>query len=437
MVPEQSWYVISGGLEQGPFTPAAVRTLVQRGQIVGTTLVRRGDQPAPVAAATIKGLIPTPGTEAYTPDQLAAAPAGGRKGAPAAAVGKAVDGSKPVSNSKNAAASGPSGAGGPGGKAPAPARKPAAPSTTGRSARASAPEPEPEESEEPAEADLVEEDLEIPEGRADVGQRFRSMLIDLVLVGVVVGGLGAWAYLTSAGAELKAIDAIEAQRLAQSAAHANDAGSSARPTYRGWPSIRDTLVAELADKKAEAATADAAADAFTPPKEVDPTTGKPKPPKIKTPEQSENEAKAKIVATNLHNEVDYRAKNLEYEDNSYAKEGNVVRQAVKQAQGNSTLIAVFAAAIGILLLPFIEFIAGGTPGKLAGGLRTVGQGRKAVGVVPAFIRHAARLVPIGYLQLSRDPQWLTWHDRISHTEVVVASAVARKKRGATTRVARR
>jgi uncharacterized RDD family membrane protein YckC len=96
-----------------------------------------------------------------------------------------------------------------------------------------------------------------------------------------------------------------------------------------------------------------------------------------------------------------------------------------------------AAVLGIALLPLTEAVAGGTPGKLLTGLRTVGSGRRSVSFGAAFVRHFARLVPIGYLQLSGDPQRLAWHDRASHTEVVIASAVTRKKRGATTRVTRR
>ncbi|TVR48726.1 MAG: DUF4339 domain-containing protein, partial [Planctomycetota bacterium] len=51
------WYVTIGDREQGPFTAAQMRTLVQQGKIGVATPVRKAGMAKPVAAGAVDGLL--------------------------------------------------------------------------------------------------------------------------------------------------------------------------------------------------------------------------------------------------------------------------------------------------------------------------------------------------------------------------------------------
>ena len=53
------WFITANGREQGPFTPAQLKTLAEQGRLRPDMLVRRQDMATPVPASQVKGLLPT------------------------------------------------------------------------------------------------------------------------------------------------------------------------------------------------------------------------------------------------------------------------------------------------------------------------------------------------------------------------------------------
>lgn len=392
MTPQQSWFVTFGKREQGPLDVAAVRALVESGQIVADTPIRRGDLPQAVPAGSIKGLLPA--SNASEPK----APSGIRSPAAKAPSSPQVRGQAAVSVSSGSAS---------------PVR------TTSRVRKAAAPPPAP--AEEPEAEDEGQEGT--PAGRAGIHQRLVSLLIDFSLIGGAAGTLLFLALRAGPQAEENTRILVETARV-KATAEQNGKGE-ARPSFAAWPTLRPTWEEEVAAKRAKLEEAEKALKAV-------PGAGKGQ-------EPTHEETLAKVAVENAKNDLDYRAKTLDYEIKRYEADQRAIDTARVQSGTTARLMGGFAAVIALLIAPLMEGLFAATPGKLLLGLRTVDAGRKPIGLVAALVRHACRGALVVHAGLFQGDQLLGWHDRWSKTEVVTADAVVRRARGkgATARVRRR
>lgn len=378
MTPQQSWFVTFGKREQGPLDVAAVRALVESGQIVAETPVRRGDLAQAVPAGSIKGLLPA-GTAA-----VPKAASGVRT--PAAAKAPSSPAQAAVAVSSGAAA---------------PAR------TTSRVRKAATPAPvgEPEAEEEGQEG--------TPDGRAGIHQRLVGLLIDFSLIGGAAGILLFLALRAGPKAEETTRVLVETAR-AKATADQNGKGE-ARPTFAAWPTVRPTWEEEVAAKRLAVEEAEKALKAVVP-------AGKGQ-------EPTHEETLAKVAVENAKNDFDYRQKALDYEIKRHEADQRAIDTARAQSGTTALLLGGFAAVLALLVVPVMEGLFAATPGKLLLGLRTVDSGRRPVGFGAAILRHACRGALAVHAGLFQGDQLLGWHDRWSKTEVVVKEAVARRARG--------
>ncbi len=376
-MPDYRWYTTLAGREQGPFDPAQMRALIAQGRIAAETPVRREDMAQAVLAGNVRGLLPPPAAAVSETESYSAPPA--------PRVTSAVHRNPPAK-----AMSG----------GPAAAVRPSLARRGGGGAGS-------DQTPEPASAILV------AAGRAAPRRRIVAALIDVVLLGgaavaLVVMGLRAPG---AAGEHMR--QEIEAARSRQSAAQTANGGEG-RPSFAAWPGVEDQWVASVARTRAALAEAEAAVKQVALATQATPTAA-----------PTHDQEVAALTVANLHNELDFRQRSLEFERTKYQQDAAAVALVEARAGVTRTLFVSLGLVLLLILPPVIEVLGGGTPGKLLLGLRAVGPGRRPIGFLAAFIRHGARFVPGSQLGLG-GPAALAWHDRWSATEVVERTAVVRR-----------
>ena len=396
MTTASDWFIVIMGREQGPFSTDDMRKLVAEGSIIADTPIRRGDQAAAVRAAQIRGLLPATAAgaaagaspaamAAVAPASAVAAPA-----KPAVRTGTAIQvgttSTVPAASQRHAGVCQ---------KTPAPAMAAVIDET------------------EPDEFDGTESDDDgVPEGRAIAAQRLRSLGIDLLLIGGMSFGLICYAWGMADRAIEKRIAEIDAVRQTQSEAQVANRGEP-RPSLAGWPTVKTDLEARIVAKRQVVDDANAAL---------------PKIPKGSTP--THEQALQQAAASNLANELDFLLKFQEFETSAYAKETAQIAVIRDATSRSANFLLGFGVFLLLVVAPVCELLTGGTLGKLLTGLRTVGPGRKSIGVIATFIRHAARFVPGVHATLFTAGNGLALHDRWSQSEVVLKTAVQRVGRKA-------
>ena len=227
----------------------------------------------------------------------------------------------------------------------------------------------------------------VPPGRVVGGRRALALGLDMLLVGglllgLLVGSLSLWR-----GSGDEALAEIEALRAEQSVVAVANRGDP-RPSYHDWPTVEPTLVQALGVKQAALAA-----------------------------KPSEDEVRR------LRQEIKYAEERLTFERNAYARDQARIAHAETANRPLGWIIFSVAVVLTAVAMPLMELLAGGTPGKLLLGQRTVGPGRRLMTPGEAFIRHAGRCLPGIHLSLLLREDGRAVHEAWSKTEVVPVDQV--------------
>ena len=227
----------------------------------------------------------------------------------------------------------------------------------------------------------------VPPGRVVGSRRALALGLDILLVGGLLVGLLTGSLSLWQGSGDEALAEIEALRAEQSVVAVANRGDP-RPSYHDWPTVEPTLVQALAVKQAALAA---------------------KPP--------EDEVRR------LRQEIKYAEERLTFERNAYARDQARIAHAETANRPLGWIIFGVAVVLTAVAMPLMELLAGGTPGKLLLGQRTVGPGRRLMTPGEAFIRHAGRCLPGIHLSLLLRKDGRAAHEAWSKTEVVPVDQV--------------
>ncbi|MFM2089984.1 MAG: hypothetical protein RLZZ127_473 [Planctomycetota bacterium] len=406
------WFVTLDGREVGPLDPPQVKELVAQGRIRHDTPIRRDDLARPVAAGTVKGLLP-PADEASTVavrqrDTVSSQPtvralrpvpvdqrATGEGLLEVATADPRTTEMAPVPGPR---ATEPAGIiyGEPA-ATPEPAPRPAPRPARGRPA---APVPAEDEIEVIDEA----EPAEPADGRASFPVRLGAWAIDVAVIGVVTGILWILAFMYLIGGTAAALQDEQLRRDTIAA----KAGFPI-PALGELEALRPELQGRIDEAKAKEAAAKAALEAAKPP--PDAAGKRPKPPDL-----SQEEYRV-TLAQNEVKEAEDRLRFLEnVENNGQA----AVEAKVKGKARFGGLLLLMASALSFLAIPIQEGAFGTTLGKRLLGWRVAGMTGRPVGLGKAILRHLVRLIPFGqFAALGAERQAL--HDSLTGTQVIPRS----------------
>ncbi len=229
-----------------------------------------------------------------------------------------------------------------------------------------------------------------PPGRVVGGRRALAIGVDGLLVGGLLLGLLAVSVDLLRGSGAEALAEVEATRAQQSAAAVSSRGDP-RPRYADWPTLEPELVKTLTAQRTALA-------------------GKP----------SEEDARR------LRQEMEYLDKRLSFERTAYERDRAHIARAATATQPLGGVLLAMTLVLAAVALPLMELLAGGTPGKLLLGQRTVGPGRRRMTIGEAFLRHAGRWVPGIHLSLLWSHDGRAAHEAWSRTEVVTPDQVRQR-----------
>lgn len=227
----------------------------------------------------------------------------------------------------------------------------------------------------------------VPPGRAIGKPRVLALGIDVLLVGGLLVGLLLGSLSLWQGSGDKVLAEIEALRAEQSVAAVANRGDP-RPRYVDWPTVEPALVQALALKQAALAA---------------------------KPQEDE--------ARRLREEIAYAEQRLTFERTAYARDRARIAHADTAKRPLGAVVLGLTVLVAAVAMPLMELLAGGTPGKLLLGLRTVGPGRRRLAPGEAFLRHAGRCLPGIHFSLLLREDGRATHEVWSRTEVVPVDQV--------------
>lgn len=222
----------------------------------------------------------------------------------------------------------------------------------------------------------------VPQGRVVGHRRALALGLDVLLVGGLLLGLLVVAVSRWQGSGDAALADIEALRAEQSVAAVANRGDP-RPRYVDWPTVEPSLVQALAVKQAALAA---------------------------KPQEDE--------ARRLREEIAYAEQRLAFERTAYTRDQARIAHAETATRPLGAVLFGLTLVLAAVAMPLMELLAGGTPGKLLLGQRTVGPGRRRLTPGEAFIRHAGRCLPGIHLSLLLREDGRATHEAWSRTEVV-------------------
>jgi len=448
------WFITAAGREQGPYTSAQVKALVDQDKIHAATMIRRSDMAEAVPAGNVNGLLPA-------------------QGAAAAPVGE-------------------------------PAQPPRAP-------RAPASSPPPVDDVDAYDGhddgdDWDDEEVdEAVENRAGIGIRIASKVIDslaiaavfvgpIVIGALIAAGISQTPYHEEAGAWADVLEKFGDDRVAFERFLLDHGGSrvpygerftysaegvdaEVKPVFEilvdlnnAGPEDEEAVKPDL-EELLRSEDGEEALEAFVKGLEAIETLVSPSDPRVEAPLLEkykevlrEQDIETTDAAQNIERWEDvekwrtyFRQKEGAVRDtlgNRWAKhfrtrlDEGAGRIAAAQKQAGIVVLLTWLIAVFLLVFydPFFEIAAGGSPGKRMLGTVVVDDRYRRVGVGKALLRHVLRMIPLYFITaFFGDRQGL--HDKLTNTQVVPSRIqrqmrqVERRTRGAgaggTARTARR